>query len=268
MSHPKELNYFMDEVCVDGTVAISTSEELRDIESTPRNWSRGLDWYSGHFSSKAPVRGESSARYTAPWFPGVPERIASVAPEAKLILMVRDPVERALSHHSFLRAEGRESRNAPEALTPPDNIYVVRSRYFEALARFREHFQSSSILVASQEDLRAAPERTMRTIYEFLGVYQGFSTQKLTRQRHRTVGKGRRYRAAQQLLSLPVARLAYRLPEEVKWGLERLVSRPAAGAETPVPPDDPLRARLADQLRPDAERFREATGRAFAQWSV
>jgi hypothetical protein len=268
MSHPKELNFFIDEVQVDGQVSISSPSEREELERAPRNWSRGPGWYRRHFSSNAPVRGESSPRYSEPWFAGVPERMAATLPDAKLILMVRDPLERMLSHHAHLRAAGREQRDVAEAFAAANNLYLVLSRYYRQLERFLEHYRSSKILVVAQEDLQRRPAETMRSVYGFLGVDDTFSSPKLSRQRHRTSAKGRRFRAARRLIRLPGMRMAYRLPEEVKWGLERLVSRRESGREASTPLDEELRASLVAQLAPDAARFRRYTGREFAEWSV
>src|SRR5688500_5445420 len=82
MSTPKELNYFIAE----------------------RNWGRGPEWYGRHFDPNARCRGESSPNYTAfPQHMGVPERMASVVPDAKLIYIVRDPLARIAAHyvHNF-----------------------------------------------------------------------------------------------------------------------------------------------------------------------
>jgi hypothetical protein len=79
MSSPKELNFFVVE----------------------RNWSRGLDWYRGHFDPEAAVRGESSPNYTTyPHHLGIPERMHEAVPGAKLIFLVRDPLERFLAQNA------------------------------------------------------------------------------------------------------------------------------------------------------------------------
>ena len=80
MSREKELNFFMEE----------------------RNWRRGLDWYRAQFetSRKVSVWGEASPGYTHhPVFQGVPQRMHSLVPGARLIQIVRDPMKRHLSHY-------------------------------------------------------------------------------------------------------------------------------------------------------------------------
>ena len=79
MSRPKELNFFVAEL----------------------NWPLGRDWYAAHFDPKAPVRGESSPHYTnSPAFAGVADRMRDILGEAvRLIYVVRDPIDRMLSHY-------------------------------------------------------------------------------------------------------------------------------------------------------------------------
>jgi len=76
MSKVKELNFF--------------NEEL--------NWSKGLKWYEAHFQGEGKMRGEASPHYTNyPMSPGVAKRMKEIVPDAKIIYLVRDPVERLIS---------------------------------------------------------------------------------------------------------------------------------------------------------------------------
>ena len=80
------------------------------------NFREDLDWYESLFEP-ARIVGEASTVYTAhPVFDGVPERIHSLVPTPKLIYLVRDPVERAISHYVEHISQGIESRSAIEAL--------------------------------------------------------------------------------------------------------------------------------------------------------
>ena len=92
-------------------IAMAREKEL-DFFVEQKNWSRGVDWYERQFAA-APVRGESSPSYTAyPRYRGVPERIRRIVPDAKLVYLVRDPVERALD----VRRPGHVVRDELDAL--------------------------------------------------------------------------------------------------------------------------------------------------------
>lgn len=267
MSSPKELNFFCAEPEVDGHVSISDPCELGIVHLVRRNWWRGIDWYAGHFRAEAPVRGEASPRYTMPWHPDAAERIASVVPEAKLVFMVRDPIEQLVSQYEHYRALGVEPRDPGEALATPHGPYLERARYFARLKPFLHNFDESRIRIVSQEDLLHRRRDTMRSLFAFLGVDERFWSPKMARLRHRTERKGWRHRLLWRLRELPGARLAYLLPQEAKWHIERLADA-GPSRRRPRPQLDPeLRGRLADELREDVTRLRELTGREFSEWS-
>lgn len=84
-------------------IAMSREKEL-DFFVAEKNWSRGLDWYEAQFED-APIRGESSVSYAAfPEYQGVPERIVRALPDARVIYLVRDPVERVVCTSSTTRS--------------------------------------------------------------------------------------------------------------------------------------------------------------------
>ena len=235
-SHPKELNFFIEE----------------------ENWSKGVDWYGSHFAADAPVRVESSTGYTAPWFTGVAERMARVIPDAKLIFMVRDPIERMISHYLHYHLRGVERRPISEALADYESRYVLRSRYYAQLEPLLERFPVENVFVGAQEDLLHQRRETMRAIYRFLAVDDSFWSRKMERLRNQTADKGRRVVLADRLRRLPGSGLAYRLPEEVKWLAERLISSGAPTAPWKPELDEGLRAELVEHLADDITRFRRA----------
>ena len=80
MCEPKEPGYFVEQL----------------------NLKRGRGWYSKlfHGAEGASIRGESSTEYTkAPMYGGVPQRLAEFNPQAKIIYLMRDPIERSISHY-------------------------------------------------------------------------------------------------------------------------------------------------------------------------
>ena len=94
MSREKELHFFVER----------------------KNWGRGLDWYESQFSA-APVRGVSSPGYSAfPLYEGVAERMAETIPHAKLVYLVRDPVERIVSHYTHRTVNWPEMGTLEQAL--------------------------------------------------------------------------------------------------------------------------------------------------------
>jgi len=264
MSRPKELNFFVGDIDPSRVSLVTSPGRVRKPIG---NWSKGVDWYANHFSASARVRGEASPVYSSPSFPEVPERMSAVVPEAKLVMMVRDPIERAVSHWLHTRAEGREPKPIEEALADPTSIYLGRSRYGAVLERFLEHYDPSSILVVSQEELLRRRAATVYRVYSFAGLDASFVSPKLVRERNRGESGGGRPAFLRRLENTRLGRYGYRLPDDVRWAIERVTAPRGRKVERPVVEPD-LRARLAEQLGEDAARFRELTGRPFSEWSI
>lgn len=176
MSDPKELNFFN-----------GPDEPPHDDPDTwwlTGQWHRGLEWYAGQLGSRAPVRGESSPAYTSPSFPEVARRMASVVPDVRLLYLVRDPVDRAVSQYAHHRRDGAETRPAAEALLDPGSQYVARSRYVERLEPFLAHFDREQIRVVVQERLLHDRTSEMAEVYRHVGVDPGWRGERLKREFH------------------------------------------------------------------------------------
>lgn len=245
MSKPKELNFFIEE----------------------RNWSRGEDWYRRHFDPEAKVRGEASPNYTAfPQHVGVPERMASVIPDAKLIYVLRDPLERIAAHWVHNYAKRREKGTLAETLSHPNTSYLQRSQYAMQLQQFLNHFTRESIMILDQEDFRKDRAETLRRVFEFVGADPDFSHPGFERERHATSRKTRATKLAVRMERASKSRWGRVLPPKVWFALdERLPMK-----KTIDRPD--VRLALTDEalraLRDDAERMRELADRPFRDWSI
>jgi hypothetical protein len=245
MSKPKELNFFIE----------------------ARNWHRGLDWYARHFDPRVEVRGESSPNYTTyPRHPGVPERMHSVVPNAKLVFLIRDPLERIAAHWVHNYAKRREKGDLLTTLAYPRTSYVVRSQYHMQLEQFLSFYPLERILILQQSELRRDRHATLRRVFEFVGVDSEFEDREFDRERHATAGKRRASRVGAKIQRLGRTEYGQRLPKrfwnalDIPVRLRRPIARPDVRHALP-----PETLRL---LREDAERLRELTGRDFAHWSI
>ncbi|CAM3980872.1 sulfotransferase [Nocardiopsis rhodophaea] len=165
------------------------------------SYDRGEDWYRGHFPTRAATRargdrprvevGESSPYYL--FHPLAAERIARDLPGVRVIVLLRDPVERAYSAHSHERARGFESEPFERALeleeerlageearlrADPDayshshqhHAYLGRGRYVEQLLRLEEHVGRDRMLVMDSESFFTTPEPLFTEVERFLGI--------------------------------------------------------------------------------------------------
>lgn len=150
-------------------------------------WNRGADWYRGWFAGAGDqwAVGEGTASYM--FFTEVPARMASVVPRARLIAILRDPVERAYSHYLHARTRGGERRTFREVVDEElrgDRLdrpavsgsgsrrayYLARGLYLEQLQRLCEHYDRESLLVLLLEDLELQPARVFAEVCRFLGI--------------------------------------------------------------------------------------------------
>jgi hypothetical protein len=162
MSRTKELNFF-------NGPEVAPHDDAGSWWVTGQ-WHRGLEWYSAQFDADAPVRGESSPAYTAPSCPEVAGRMASVVPDVRLVYLVRDPVERAVSQYAHHVRDGTERRPITEALLDPDSQYVARSRFHERLEPFLGWFHPRQVHVVVRERLAHRREAELAAVYRHVGV--------------------------------------------------------------------------------------------------
>ena len=248
MSRPKELNFFVEEL----------------------NWELGRDWYASHFPPAAPVRGESSPHYTnLPRFEGVSARIRETLGAAvRLVYVVRDPIDRMLSHYLHNVGGGYETRPMEDVLTDPEGAYVARSRYAMQPEPYLDDFGSDRIAIVAREELKDERAPTMRRIFDFVGVDPSFSSEEFEREWETGSAKSTGgFRFMDRAVRLPGLRALDRnfdrLPERLRWLVERVVHDPDSGAAAKPELEPDLRARLEDLFRGDVARLEELSGRRF-----
>jgi sulfotransferase family protein len=247
MSRPKELNFFVAEL----------------------NWPLGRDWYTTHFDPNATIRGESSPHYTnLPRFGGVADRMRSVISEPHLVYVVRDPIDRMLSHYLHNVGGGYEDRKITDAFADPESAYVARSRYAFQLRPYLEAFGPERVEVVTREELKRDRPGTMRRVFAFLGVDPTFSSEQFVREWETGTAKGGgRFRLMDRAVRLPGLRALDRnfdrLPESLRWVVERVVHDPGRGPVTKPDLPPQLREWLVGLFRSDVEELEGLTGRTF-----
>lgn len=140
------------------------------------NWNRGARWYREQFraAGRATAIGEASPAYSChPLYAGVPARIAATVPGARLVYLIRHPIERMRSQYRHRVANGYERRPFSTAVLESP-AFIELSRYATQLERYLAYFGPSQILVVTQESLRSERADTMRRVFEFLDVEAGW----------------------------------------------------------------------------------------------
>lgn len=169
------------------------------------DYARGLGWYQAHFPLRSRARRATQASGTAPvtfesspyymFHPLAAERISRDLPGVKLLVLLRDPVERAYSAHAhelargyetepFARAlelePGRLAGEAARIMADPAYVshahqhqaYRARGQYVEQLERLAGQFGRDRIHVVDSGEFFTAPEPAYKAVLDFLGLPQ------------------------------------------------------------------------------------------------
>lgn len=285
--HPREdMNYFIeDEILVTTT--------WRDGPADPKRWERthSAAQYAALFAEADGQRaiGEKSADLFF-WRPAH-ERMARLLPEAKFIVLLRDPVKRAWSHYldELAKGDGREALSFRDALSAESErstrsayarlhlSYRARGYYDDVMRDFLTHVPRERLLVLTLEQMGSAPRETLQTVYRFIGVDSAIGLE-LAGTRHNEVGDTnvpRRW--ARWPVVKPIAGAYHHLSGRV---IERLMSDPArrqraknavylpflqSGRRLRMPAE--TRAELARDFTPHVRALEELLGREFPEWT-
>lgn len=179
---------------------------LKDIYFFDNNYHKGRDWYLSFYPTRAalsaqeqerggPVRtGEGATYYLL--HPLAPQRVRECFPDIKLIVLLRDPVERAFSHFFHNKRNGSEPARTPEEAFRLEAgrlggeeerlradpayrseafqnwSYLARGRYAEQLERWFAVFPREQILIRCSEDFYDDTDRVFREVCRFLEIQE------------------------------------------------------------------------------------------------
>ena len=129
-----------------------------------------LPWYERFYDAYS---GEGAAGDVSPMYlcdEEAPGRIAATIPSAKLIAILRDPVERVASHYWMAYNKKHVTESLEEVVTGRHEAIVRRSLYGEQIGRYFSHFRREQILVLIFEEVMSDRRRALETICDFIGV--------------------------------------------------------------------------------------------------
>ncbi|MEM1230026.1 MAG: sulfotransferase domain-containing protein [Pseudomonadota bacterium] len=166
---------------------VAVSQE-KEVDFFSYHYDRGYQWYAQQLPAPAKgiIRGEVSPSY---WVNSdVPRRVKALAPQARILLCLRDPLERLLSNH---RHEVRAGHMDDGDLTLESGLannpmYLEQSRYAKHLKRWLAVFPREQIHVVFMEDIKSRPLEVAREVFRFVGVDEQFEPEQLTEQFNRS----------------------------------------------------------------------------------
>jgi hypothetical protein len=169
---------------------------LKGLQYFSKRFDKGTDWYRSQFppprwkDGRRSITGEATPRYL--YHPLVPERTAEVVPQARLIVLLRNPVDRTYSHYHERVSDMRESRSFEDALEAemewlssskedgaferepranrPPFPYLEMGIYVDQLLRWSKFFSNEQVLVLKSEDLFERELYTLKLVLDFLDL--------------------------------------------------------------------------------------------------
>ncbi len=250
-------------------IGMSTIKEPSVLIKLPKP-SEAAAYYERLFpSSRAHQRrGEASTLYTQlPLYPGLPERARSLlGSDLRLLYLVRNPVERAISHHYHAYTRDRCDRDVNLAVRN-DPAFVDNGRYAMQLEPWRKAFGPDAVMVIVFEDYVRDRTATLRAVGDFLSVPVDPSLVDTAKSFNKSEGN-HVYGYLRPLLTRDLYRLWVRraIPEQVRQRLLRVLGPKAP--ERPPPPHSGTVDWLIERLAPDADALRQMLGREAPLWNL
>ena len=248
-------------------IFMSKTKELRYFE---KHRDKDVSWYEAQFRSDARIRGEASPQYTRfPLIADVPPRMHAVIPDAKLIYIIRDPIDRIVSHYMERLGQFRETRSLAEVLDDERKRfkYVCESRYHSQIEQYLTYFPPSQLLIVTLEELHADRQQTLANVFRFLGVDDRFSCPAFESALNESSTKRRKTWIA-DVLYPPSMRQVMRkdvLPFPLRRAYMGLISMISEPAERPALAPAVIES-LVQDLRDDFCALKQFTGRDFGHW--
>jgi Sulfotransferase domain len=172
---------------------VERTATLKEVNYFGKHFDKGLEWYKSQFlpprwkDGRRSITGETTPRYL--YHPLVPKRMAKVVPQAHLIALLRNPVDRAYSEYNRrVRDMMRETRSFEEAIEAekewllgkedsiledeprPPFVYLKRGIYVDHLLHWSKFFSKEQMLVLKSEDFFARELKTLQLVLDFLDL--------------------------------------------------------------------------------------------------
>ena len=167
----------------------------------PDRFAKGQAWYRAHFPLTRQISIGAKTYEASPGYifnPLAPKRIFELIPKVKIIAVLRNPTERAISHYFHEKRKGRESLPIDKALQEEEKrleqaiktkdyfseaylhcSYKRRGIYKEQIEWYLNYFPSQKILIFSSNELFVEPGNCLKRIFDFVGVDREFEIKDL-----------------------------------------------------------------------------------------
>ena len=235
------------------------------------NFDKGRDWYESLYAEPgdAKVLVDKSTSYIVD--PEAPARMHACVPDAQIIFMLRDPIERANSHYNMWLRGGRADENIDEVLVPGHEL-VEEGLYFKQISRFLEYYPADQVAILLYDDLKADAHAFARRVFELIGVDADFVPEMIDKRFHQT--KTRPKFQKPYVAAVKTVRWINKRSRLIEGLIDRLRRRHAfdfihklnRGKAFPKMSDQ-TRQRLSEYYREDIDRLAAHLGRDLSHWA-
>jgi lipopolysaccharide transport system ATP-binding protein len=168
----------------------------KEVEYFTTNFGRGETWYRAHFNLRWPSAGPVITTESSPSYlfdPRTPERVKDLLPDAKFVVLLRNPSDRAFSHYQLMVTKGHEPLDFPDALAAEPQrtagelvkmqadplfvsipfrrySYVGHGMYARQLEGWFRHFSQQQFLIIASEDMYRDPRAVYLAVLRFAGL--------------------------------------------------------------------------------------------------
>jgi hypothetical protein len=130
----------------------------------------GLNWYLEFFKQ---YEGQQAVGEVTPMYicdPVAPFRIKQTLPDVKLIIILRDPVDRAYSHYWMAKHKNQTKLTFKEVIEQEEPRFIQRGLYYKQIKVYYELFNPNQIIVLFYDEVFKNPEYWLSQVCKFLGV--------------------------------------------------------------------------------------------------
>jgi len=238
--------------------------------SRESNLAKGEEWYQAFFANagEASIIGESSTEYSkAPDIDGVPQRIAKFNPEARFIYIMRDPIERTISHYWLsVRAWG-ERRDMLTAFQQ-DPHYLNVSHYAMQLSPYFEIFGRDKVACLTLEEMKKNTSDILGNLFVWLGVEPSVNLQIREKKKNVTPRYIKRDKGLELLSAFSRSRFWKAIRSSVPQSLRSIVS---GFTKEEIDRTATSTNKVVEFLRPiqleQTQALSEMIGRRFPEWT-
>lgn len=232
--------------------------ELKEPHYFDKNFDKSISWYSQQFTGNKPINGESTPGYTwAHLYPDVPKRIHETIPDVKLIYLLRDPIDRIISHLHHDLYRDRFKLEDIDSIVLEDPQYIMTSNYYYQIQQYIKYFSLDKILFLETNSLKKDLNKSLNQIAAFLEL-EDFNFDKHVKVRNQSSRKYliKNYDFVHENFPRRITKLYHWL----FYFINIKITRPVLKKNT--------LEQIKTELLDDTEKLKKLSGKTFNSWKT